>query len=265
VILPRVHAIITAMSHAGLRAIFVSAVMIFLPLAVNGAVPAALRDPFRNPPDDARPMVRWWWFGPAVTEAEIRREIGAMKAGGFGGFELQNTYPLATGTNPPGAVNLRFLSTEHLHMIGIAAEAAHAAGLRMDLTLGGGWPYGGATTPVEMAAGPLRIVPNASPALREGETLISTVNTGGVATSFIAGRTRMMVKRPAWGAEDKSIARADRKSVNNFVAHQCAFRRGVDLDFVIAESIAAIIRYPGRGPVGRGALLVIAGGIAPAG
>ena len=32
-----------------------------------------LRAGFRTPPADARPMVRWWWFGPAVTKPEIER------------------------------------------------------------------------------------------------------------------------------------------------------------------------------------------------
>ena len=77
-----------------------------------------------------------------------------MKAGGFGGFELQQTYPLALdtpeGVRPgseshpgEGIKNLKFLSAEHLHMIGFAAAKAKELGLRMDLTLGSGWPYGG--------------------------------------------------------------------------------------------------------------------------
>src|SRR5207237_1374998 len=149
----------------------------------------------------ARPMVRWWWFGPAVTEGEVKREIGAMKAGGFGGFELQNTYPLATGTKPPGVKNLRFLSPEHLKMIGVAAQEAKATGLRMDLTLGSGWPYGGPTIPADMAAGRLRVEKGSAPALKDGESLIDTVTVGGTPAAFVAGRTRMQVKRPAWGAE----------------------------------------------------------------
>jgi hypothetical protein len=34
-------------------------------------------------------MMRWWWFGPAVTRAELEREMRAMKDGGIGGFEKQ--------------------------------------------------------------------------------------------------------------------------------------------------------------------------------
>ena len=69
-----------------------------------------LMDSFIHPPDDARPQVRWWWFGPAVTKPELAREIDTMKAGGFGGFEVQPTYPLAVDGQPAGLVNLKFLS-----------------------------------------------------------------------------------------------------------------------------------------------------------
>jgi hypothetical protein len=54
-----------------------------------------LQESFNKPPDDARIMVRWWWFGPAVTKAQLEREMRLMKKGGIGGFEVQPTYPLA--------------------------------------------------------------------------------------------------------------------------------------------------------------------------
>src|SRR5712691_10119862 len=56
---------------------------------------ADLQRSFQNPPDDSRIMMRWWWFGPAVTEPELEREMRLMKAGGIGGFEVQPVYPLA--------------------------------------------------------------------------------------------------------------------------------------------------------------------------
>ena len=37
------------------------------------------RKAFDTPPDDARVMMRWWWFGPATTEAQIARDLEAMK------------------------------------------------------------------------------------------------------------------------------------------------------------------------------------------
>ena len=56
---------------------------------------------FQHPPDDTRIMMRWWWFGPAVTTAELEREMRAMKEGGIGGFEVQPVYPLETEGNYP--------------------------------------------------------------------------------------------------------------------------------------------------------------------
>ena len=46
---------------------------------------AALQHAFATPPDNAAPMMRWWWFGPSVTHDELEREMRAMKAGGIGG------------------------------------------------------------------------------------------------------------------------------------------------------------------------------------
>src|SRR4030095_4258925 len=53
-----------------------------------------LQRSFQNPPDDSRIMMRWWWFGPAITEAELEREMRLMKQGGIGGFEVQPVYPV---------------------------------------------------------------------------------------------------------------------------------------------------------------------------
>jgi hypothetical protein len=30
------------------------------------------------PPDDARIMMRWWWFGPAVDNAQLEHEMRLM-------------------------------------------------------------------------------------------------------------------------------------------------------------------------------------------
>jgi len=48
-----------------------------------------LHSGFLNPPDDSRIMMRWWWFGPAVTKPELKQELETMKAGGIGGVEIQ--------------------------------------------------------------------------------------------------------------------------------------------------------------------------------
>jgi hypothetical protein len=80
-----------------------------------------LQKGFVQPPDDARIMMRWWWFGPAVTKPQLEREMRLMKAGGIGGFEVQPTYPLASDNEVPGLVNLKFLSPEFLDALGFTA------------------------------------------------------------------------------------------------------------------------------------------------
>jgi hypothetical protein len=150
------------------------------------AAPAAdlaeLERSFKRPPDDSRIMMRWWWFGPAVTRPELEREMRLMKEGGIGGFEVQPVYPLALDDAAAGIKNLEFLSPEFLAALGFTAAKAKELGLRFDLTLGSGWPYGGPMFPIGEAAGRLRfqsvrLSPGQSnvpvPPLREGETLVA--------------------------------------------------------------------------------------------
>ena len=134
----------------------------FLLCAVSAAAPQPpattdeLQRAFERPPDDARIMMRWWWFGSAVAKPELEREMRLMKEGGIGGFEVQPVYPLALDDPKTGIRNLPFLSAEFLEALRFTSETARKLGLRMDLTLGSGWPYGGPQVPVAQAAGRLR-------------------------------------------------------------------------------------------------------------
>jgi len=203
-----------------------------------GAPPdlGALERGFQRPPDDARVMMRWWWFGPAVTTTGLEREMRLMKAGGIGGFEVQPVYPLALDDPARGIRNLTHLSEEFLEALRFTAAKARELGLRFDLTLGSGWPYGGPSVPVTEAAGRLRwerVPVTASsriplPGLAGGDKLITAfgvrargqgapvevlgeladirdgavwIPAGGDRAAgvwcFISSRTRQLVKRPA--------------------------------------------------------------------
>src|SRR5437870_10201009 len=111
---------------------------------------------FERPPDDAKIMMRWWWFGPAVTKAELEHEMRLMKEGGIGGFEVQAVYPLLPDDPTKGIKNLPFLSDEFIDALRFVSAKARELGLRMDLTLGSGWPYGGSQVSISDAAGMLR-------------------------------------------------------------------------------------------------------------
>lgn len=145
-------------------------------------------------------MMRWWWFGPAVTHQELDRELQAMKAAGIGGVEIQPVYPLALDDPSNGIRNLRFLSPEFFEALRFAVKRGQQLGLRVDLTLGSGWPFGGPKIPRELAAPRLRVEPlSRPPQLRWGERVIREFPAEGL--RFVESQTGQMVKRAAIGAE----------------------------------------------------------------
>lgn len=227
------------------RVWLVSAMLVATPChARDGGPPGgSLWDRFQHPADDARPMVRWWWFGPSITTAELDREIAAMKAGGFGGFEVQPTYPLALDDAATGIRTLPYLSDPFLAALRHVGGVAQASGMRMDVTLGSGWPFGGAYVPVTQAAASLRMTTVAVPAgatqvplpsLQQGERALTAfvdghrlpIDVAGVipvrpapaarsAMLFVAARTGQQVKRAAVGAEGFVIDHVSPAAVAN--------------------------------------------------
>jgi hypothetical protein len=202
---------------------------------------------FERPPDDARIMMRWWWFGSAVTKPELEHEMIQMKQGGIGGFEVQPVYPLALDNPETGFRNLPYLSDDYLDMLKFTNDKARELGLRMDITLGSGWPFGGPHIPVTEAAGKLRAdrvtIPAGAgsvpvPAVSNGEKFIAAFigmqqlsdirdgrlflpkDTGGnkQVTFFISSRTGMQVKRPSVGAEGFVLDHYDRKAIESHLS-----------------------------------------------
>ncbi len=152
------------------------------PLIVPQSDPNLVRltESFAHPPGDSRILVRWWWFGPAVTKSEITQELEEMKSAGIGGVEIATLYPLALDDPQTGFHNFAFLSDEHIDALRFAAEEAEKLGLRVDVTLGSGWPFGGPHIPVTQAAGAMRVenveIPSGSksiaiPGITTGERL----------------------------------------------------------------------------------------------
>ncbi len=118
----------------------------------------ALSRVFTVPPDAAKPMTRWWWFGGAVTRAEITRELTFMRDAGLRGAEIQPVYPVTVDDPGHGIHHHRYHSTEWYDLLRHASREARRLGLQLDLTLGSGWPYGGPFVPPELGARRLRLV-----------------------------------------------------------------------------------------------------------
>ena len=216
---------------------------------VEGQSVAELQRNFVIPPSDSRIMMRWWWFGPSVTKEEIERELRVMKEGGIGGVEVQPVYPLLPDDPKTGHKNLPYLSNEFLDMLRFASDKARELGMRFDITLGSGWSFGGATTPITEAAGQLRVdrvklqpgdTSVASPSLIGAEHYIGAflhradgtfeqlgsvsngrvampVNSTGEVVFFIGGKSGMQVKRPSVGAEGYVLNHLDRPSVDGYL------------------------------------------------
>jgi hypothetical protein len=181
-------------------------------------------------------MVRWWWFGTAVEKPEILRELQQMKADGIGGAELAFVYPEVLDDPAKGLINEPFVGPDMLDNVRYAQAEGRKLGLRIDVTLGSGWPYGGPATTLAQAATRLKVLEIPIPGdatslpvakLADGDSIISIAIANGepkhwdatsaktvpanepistttqprVALIFVAGHTGQQVKRAAVGAE----------------------------------------------------------------
>jgi hypothetical protein len=207
---------------------------------------------FADPPADSRIMMRWWWFGPSASREELDAEMRRMKEGGIGGFEVAAVYPLAVDDAARGFHNYPYLSAEFLDRIAFTSRRARELGLRMDLTIGSGWSYGGPYITPGLAATRLRserreiapdIVSIERPAPFEHDRLIAAFiapgsvqeadpasfreltipETGRIALPpgrgprvvlfYFSGQTGQLVKRAAMGAEGYVLDHYNRAAI----------------------------------------------------
>ena len=196
--------------------------------------------------------MRWWWFGPAVEKPELERELRTMKDGGIGGVEIQPVYPVMLDDPARGLVNLPYLSDGFLDAVSFANDKARELGMRVDITLGSGWPYGGPHTPIDLASAKLRVERLAIPAgaatlplpkIAEGDKFVAAfmahgagfdritnvddagmhvspeAPAGGTVLVFIASRTGQAVKRAAVGAEGPVLDHYSAAAIENHLKY----------------------------------------------
>ena len=193
-------------------------------------------------------MMRWWWFGPAVVKPELKKELETMRSVGIGGVEIQPVYPMMLDDAAKGIKNLPYLSPEFLDDVSYANVTARVLGLRVSITLGSGWPYGGPHTSIDLAAGRLKVIgvpfkngELTPPKLQPGEHSIATFLVSGTEKSFdpttarlfgvapsgpfkalgeqsvlffIASHTGQQVKRAAFGAEGNVLDHFSRAAID---------------------------------------------------
>jgi hypothetical protein len=171
---------------------------------------AKIKDQFRNPPKQYRPMVRWWWPGADVTDNEIQREIGLLDAAGFGGAEIQPFATFDTRAMPKAEAEKvnSYATPEFFKHVKLAADQAKSCGMWMDYTFGSGWPFGGglAITP-ELSAIELRYEDNVfdGPKAFAGKLTIPDWKPGLIASMMLHGGIK-----PDWPSDWQ--ARMDARS-----------------------------------------------------
>jgi hypothetical protein len=111
---------------------------------------AELRASFAHPPDDSRIMMRWWWFGPAVEKPEIAARVARHEGGRHRRRRDPAVYPLTVDGECRGSCPI--CRPQFLDDVRFANDKARELGMRVDITLGSGWPYGGPHTPVDLAS-----------------------------------------------------------------------------------------------------------------
>lgn len=115
-----------------------------LPTALADNIGSEFAAAFKNPGNEYRPKVRWWWPGGDVTSEELVREIQVLSKAGFGGAEIQPfDYSLndAEMTDPNSPIK-DFMTDSFLQKVSDALTQAQKLDMIMDINMGSGYCAG---------------------------------------------------------------------------------------------------------------------------
>lgn len=163
--------------------------------------------------------MRMYWrvFGPAWTPVEMDYQLDQLRQTGVGGVVVYFMYPFALDDPATGVKNLRFGSPEFLDSLQYAASAAKNRDLRFGLNGSTGWPYGGPTVSVQDSAQHIREEIHAPGVVPKKLAADESVVFETAVRRYIAGPTRMGVKRPAYGAEGLVVSHYDRGALDRYL------------------------------------------------
>jgi hypothetical protein len=142
----------------------------------------------------AKPWAYWWWMGSAVNERDIAKNLEDFAQAGFGGMHIIPIY----GVKGEEANFIPFLSPKWVNMLNFTVKEAQRLGLGIDMTLGTGWPLGGAHVADDDAAKSFKIN-------KLGDNYVLEIVP-----------TKQKVKRAAPGAEGWVLDHFDTAAVNRY-------------------------------------------------
>jgi hypothetical protein len=142
----------------------------------------------------AKPWAYWWWLGSAVNERDISKNLEDFAQAGFGGMHIIPIF----GVKGEEANFIPYLSPKWVNMLDFTVKEAQRLGLGIDMTLGTGWPLGGAHVADADAAKSFKIN-------KLGDKYVLEVVP-----------TKQKVKRAAPGAEGWVLDHFDSTAVNHY-------------------------------------------------
>ncbi|MFT4735242.1 MAG: hypothetical protein ACI9DJ_001117 [Algoriphagus sp.] len=96
----------------------------------------------------AKPWAYWWWPGSAVNEADLASNLKTYAEAGFGGLHIIPIY----GVKGEEDKFIPYMSERWLEILDFTTKEASKNGLGIDMSLGTGWPFGGAQVKQENGA-----------------------------------------------------------------------------------------------------------------
>ncbi len=99
---------------------------------------------FKNPPNEARPKVYWWWLNGYTDPVRMKEELVTIKNAGLGGVDIfEIGLPPASDPNQIIPSGPAFMGDSSLKAIKFAIDEAGKLGLEVGLNLASSWNAGG--------------------------------------------------------------------------------------------------------------------------
>ncbi|MEN6498421.1 MAG: glycosyl hydrolase [Thermoguttaceae bacterium] len=118
-----------------LRRLLLSLAVCLLVCPVAWSAAAELDQGFRQPADQVKPWVYWWWVNGNVTESAITRDLEEMKRQGAGGLLMFDARGYHDDHTPPPPAPMEFMSPEWRRKLKFAMGEANRLGLQMSVNL----------------------------------------------------------------------------------------------------------------------------------
>jgi hypothetical protein len=97
---------------------------------------------------ECRPWTYWWWMGSAVDKQNLTQHLETYHKAGVGGVNIIPIY----GVKGFEGRFIDYLSPKWMEMLEYTATEAKRLGMRVDITTGTGWPFGGPQVSAKDAA-----------------------------------------------------------------------------------------------------------------